>query len=28
VALMPEHLNDPVCGNYGVLIKLDINKEV
>jgi len=28
VALMPEHLNDPVCGNYGVLIKLDINKDV
>jgi GNAT superfamily N-acetyltransferase len=28
VALMPEHLNDPVCGNYGVLIKLDIDKEV
>lgn len=28
VALIPEHLNDPVCGNYGVLIKLDINKEV
>ncbi|HEX4851218.1 MAG TPA: GNAT family N-acetyltransferase [Puia sp.] len=28
VALMPEHLNDPVCGNYGVLIKLDINKEI
>ena len=28
VALMPEHLNDPVCGNFGVLIKLDIDKEV
>lgn len=28
VALMPEHLNDPVCGNYGVLIKLDINTQV
>ncbi len=28
VALMPEHLNDPVCGNYGVLIKLDISKTV
>ncbi|MES1159260.1 MAG: GNAT family N-acetyltransferase [Bacteroidota bacterium] len=28
VALLPEYLNDPVCGNYGVLIRLDINKEV
>ena len=28
IALMPNHLNDPVCGNYGVLIKLDINKNV
>lgn len=28
IALMPNHLNDPVCGNYGVLIKLDIDKEV
>ncbi len=28
VALMPEHLNDPSCGNFGVLIKLDISKEV
>ena len=28
VALMPEHLNDPVCGNYGILIRLDIEKEV
>ncbi len=28
VALMPGHLNDPVCGNYGVLIRLDIDKEV
>ena len=28
VALMPEHLNDPVCGNYGVLIKLDIDKKI
>ena len=28
VALMPEHLNDPVCGNYGVLIKLDAEKGV
>jgi GNAT superfamily N-acetyltransferase len=28
IALMPDHLNDPVCGNYGILIKLDINKTV
>ncbi len=28
IALMPNHLNDPVCGNYGVLIKLDISKNV
>jgi GNAT superfamily N-acetyltransferase len=28
VVLMPEHLNDPSCGNYGVLIKLDINKQI
>ena len=28
IALMPEHVNDPVCGNYGVLIKLDIRKDV
>jgi GNAT superfamily N-acetyltransferase len=28
VALMPEHLNDPVCGNFGVLIKIDISKDV
>lgn len=24
VALIPEYLQDPVCGNYGVLIQLDI----
>lgn len=28
IALMPNHLNDPVCGNYGILIKLDIDKTV
>jgi predicted N-acetyltransferase YhbS len=28
IALMPEHLNDPVCGNFGVLIKIDIDKEI
>ncbi|MGZ3752530.1 MAG: GNAT family N-acetyltransferase [Mucilaginibacter sp.] len=26
IALIPNYLNDPVCGNYGVLIKIDINK--
>jgi hypothetical protein len=28
IALMSEHLNDPVCGNFGVLIKIDIDKEI
>jgi len=28
VALIPDYVSDPVCGNYGVLIKLDIEKEV
>jgi len=28
VVLMPEHLNDPLCGNYGVLIKIDIHKQI
>jgi GNAT superfamily N-acetyltransferase len=28
IVLMPNHLNDPVCGNYGILIKLDIDKTV
>jgi GNAT superfamily N-acetyltransferase len=28
VALIPDYVNDPVCGGFGVLIKLDINKEV
>jgi GNAT superfamily N-acetyltransferase len=28
VALMPEHLNDPSCGNFGVLIKIDIDKRI
>lgn len=28
IALMREHLNDPVCGNFGVLIKIDITKEI
>ncbi|HLK29787.1 MAG TPA: GNAT family N-acetyltransferase [Puia sp.] len=28
VALIPDYVNDPVCGGFGVLIKLDINKKV
>lgn len=28
VALIPDYLDDPVCGNYGVLILLDIEKDV
>jgi len=28
VALIPDYVSDPVCGNYGVLIKLDIEKAV
>ncbi len=28
IALIPDYLNDPVCGNYGVLIKIDIDKEI
>jgi GNAT superfamily N-acetyltransferase len=28
IALIPDYLNDPACGNYGVLIKIDINKEI
>ena len=28
MALIDEYLNDPACGNYGVLIRLDIDKEV
>ena len=26
--LIPDYLNDPACGNYGVLIKIDISKEI
>ena len=26
VNLVPNYLNDPRCGNYGVLIKIDIDK--
>ena len=26
VALVPNYLTDPACGNYGVLIKIDIDK--
>jgi len=28
IALILDYLNDPVCGNFGVFIKLDIDKEV
>jgi GNAT superfamily N-acetyltransferase len=28
VALMPGYLNDPLCGNFGVLIKMDIDKKI
>lgn len=28
IALIPDYLNDPACGNYGVLIKIDINKVI
>jgi len=28
IALVPGYLNDPACGNYGVLIKLDIEMEI
>jgi len=28
LALIHDYLNDPVCGNYGVLIKIDAAKEV
>ncbi len=28
IALIPEYLNDPTCGNYGVLIKIDSNKTI
>ena len=28
IALIPDYLQDPVCGNYGVLIQLDIDTQV
>lgn len=28
VTLVPDYLADPTCGNYGVLIKIDINKNI
>jgi GNAT superfamily N-acetyltransferase len=28
VALIPDYLDDPVCGNFGVLLRLDIGEEV
>jgi GNAT superfamily N-acetyltransferase len=28
LALIPDYLDDPVCGNFGVLLRLDIDEEV
>jgi GNAT superfamily N-acetyltransferase len=28
LALIADYLNDPTCGNYGVLIKIDIDKKI
>lgn len=28
IGLIPDYLSDPVCGNYGVLIRLDIAKKI
>jgi GNAT superfamily N-acetyltransferase len=28
IALIPDYVNDPVCGNYGILIRLDIGAPV
>lgn len=28
VSLVPDYLTDPACGNYGVLIKIDIDKNI
>jgi len=28
VALVPDYLRDPACGNYGVLMRLDVGQEV
>ncbi len=28
IALISDYLNDPACGNYGVLIKIDIGNEI
>ena len=28
IALIPDYLDDPVCGNFGVLLRLDIDQEV
>jgi GNAT superfamily N-acetyltransferase len=28
IALIGDYLNDPTCGNYGVLLKIDIDKEI
>ncbi len=28
IALVPGYLNDPVCGNFGVLIKIDVDRDI
>jgi len=28
LALIPDYLDDPVCGNFGVLLRLDAGQEV
>ena len=28
ISLIPNYLNDPTCGGYGVLIKMDIDKKI
>jgi len=28
LALIPDYLDDPVCGNFGVLLRLDIDQEI
>lgn len=28
IALIPDYLSDPACGNYGILIKIDIDKNI
>ncbi len=28
LGLIPDYLNDPACGNYGVLLKIDIDQQI